>query len=218
MKYKNSIFTKILYFIKLNYRKFLSISGKNNSIIINGLLYNCNKQIHGNNNTFILSKNSVLNNSLIHIIGNSNELIIGENCVIGKDCSFWIDGNRNKIILKNNITFTYGVHLCAQEENTIIEIGDDCMFANTINIRTSDSHPIFDLNNKMRINNAKSVYVGNHVWVSAKATILKGVKVENGAIIGYSSIVTKDIPEKSLAVGTPAKVIKSNILWKRKFD
>ena len=50
--------------------------------------------------------------------------------------------------------------------------------------------------------------IGDRVWIGANVTILKGVTVGNDAVIGAGSVVTKDIPEKAIAVGNPAQVIK----------
>lgn len=53
-----------------------------------------------------------------------------------------------------------------------------------------------------------SVIIENDVWIGANVTILEGVKIGNGAIIGANSLVTKDIPPYAIAYGTPAKVVK----------
>ena len=50
--------------------------------------------------------------------------------------------------------------------------------------------------------------IGDRVWIGANVTILKGVTIGNDAVVGAGSVVTKDIPEKAIAVGVPAKVIK----------
>lgn len=50
--------------------------------------------------------------------------------------------------------------------------------------------------------------IGDFVWIGAHTTILKGVSIGAGAMIGAGSVVTKDIPAKAVAVGNPAKVIK----------
>ena len=55
---------------------------------------------------------------------------------------------------------------------------------------------------------SKPTKIGDRVWIGANVTILKGVIVGNDAVIGAGSVVTKDIPEKAIAVGNPAKVIK----------
>ena len=55
--------------------------------------------------------------------------------------------------------------------------------------------------------------IGNHVWLGNSVVIMKGVHIEDGSVIGIESIVTKDIPCNCIAVGSPAKVIKTNIHW-----
>ncbi|MBO6523474.1 MAG: acyltransferase [Balneolaceae bacterium] len=52
------------------------------------------------------------------------------------------------------------------------------------------------------------IIIGNDVWIGANVTILKGVKIEDGAVIGAGSVVTKNVPENSICVGNPAKVVK----------
>jgi Acetyltransferase (isoleucine patch superfamily) len=53
------------------------------------------------------------------------------------------------------------------------------------------------------------IVIEDDVWIGANATILPGVKVGRGSVIGAGSVVNKDIPEYSLAVGVPAKVIRN---------
>jgi len=55
---------------------------------------------------------------------------------------------------------------------------------------------------------AKPIKIGNRVWIGANVTILKGVTIGDDAIVGAGSVVTKDIPEKAIAVGTPAQVLR----------
>lgn len=52
------------------------------------------------------------------------------------------------------------------------------------------------------------ILIENDVWIGANVTILGGVTIHNGAVIGAGSIVTKDCPPYSICVGNPAKVIK----------
>ncbi len=50
--------------------------------------------------------------------------------------------------------------------------------------------------------------IENNVWIGKGCTILKGVTIKRGSVIGANSLVNTDIPEYSVAVGTPAKIIK----------
>jgi acetyltransferase-like isoleucine patch superfamily enzyme len=54
----------------------------------------------------------------------------------------------------------------------------------------------------------KKVEIGNDVWIGARATILDGVKVGDGAVIAAGAVVTKDVPPYAIVGGVPAKVIK----------
>lgn len=173
------------------------------------------KDIIGKNNLIKIGENTIIHKSNIRIRGDNNKLIIDEDCHIGESCSFWMEGNDINIHIGKGTTMTYGVHLCAQENNTKIIIGEDCMLSNTISIRTSDSHPIYSLYSTKRLNNADNVILKNHVWIAPNVKIMKGVRIEEGSIIGTDTIVTKNIPAHALAVGHPAKIVKSEIKWTR---
>ena len=55
----------------------------------------------------------------------------------------------------------------------------------------------------------KPIHIGKNVWIGSNSTILPGVSIGDNAVIGAGSVVTKDIPENMMAVGHPARVIKS---------
>lgn len=57
------------------------------------------------------------------------------------------------------------------------------------------------------------VIIEDHVWIGKTVTVLKGVKIGEGVIIGAGSIVVRDIPPRCMAVGTPARVIKKDVKW-----
>lgn len=56
---------------------------------------------------------------------------------------------------------------------------------------------------------AKPITVGNDVWIGAGVSVLPGVTIGDNCVIGAGSVVSKDIPSNSVAVGNPCKVIKS---------
>jgi maltose O-acetyltransferase len=66
----------------------------------------------------------------------------------------------------------------------------------------SDQHE-FDGAREERI---APVEIGDHVWVAADVTITKGVRIGSHSIVGTRSLVTRDVPEHSLAFGAPAEV------------
>jgi acetyltransferase-like isoleucine patch superfamily enzyme len=93
-----------------------------------------------------------------------------------------------------------------------VTIGKDCAIAWGVTISDHDFHKLY-LDGKQLVETAP-VLIGNNVWIGMNATILKGVTVGDGAVIGAHSVVTKDVPAKCVVVGNPAKVIKENILFK----
>jgi len=173
------------------------------------------KHIKGKGNLLEIGSGSMIHGLKIHVVGNNNRLILGSNCSVGPHCSFWIEGNNCTIRIGAGTTFTHTVHLCAQEEGMSILVGEDCMFANRITVRTSDSHPIYDLKSGLRINPPRSVEIGRHVWIAPGAKIFKGASVGANSIIGSDAVVTGVIPENSLAVGAPCRVVKQEVSWSR---
>lgn len=56
---------------------------------------------------------------------------------------------------------------------------------------------------------AAPIVIGNNVWIGAKATITRGVTIGDNSVIGANAVVTRDIPPNSIAVGIPARVIRT---------
>lgn len=177
---------QVIYFI----RNKIKIQRNNQLIIGNNVgLSGCTIIIKGQNNHLLIGDNSRLRNMTIEIVGNNCTVEIGTKCIIGHGC-----------------------YLSAKENNINLIIGNDCMLSRNINILTSDGHPI--LQKQVRINPAKNITLGNHVWLADNVTILKGISIGDNSVVGIHSLVTKSIPENSIAVGIPAKIIKKDINWK----
>ncbi len=58
------------------------------------------------------------------------------------------------------------------------------------------------------ISHGKPINIGKDVWFGGSCTVLPGVTIGDGCVIGVGSVITHDIPQYNIAVGTPAKVIK----------
>ena len=80
-------------------------------------------------------------------------------------------------------------------------IGPNCGFY-------TPEHPL-DVNTRISgLEYAKPIIIGNNVWIGGSVTVLGGVNIGDNVVIGAGSVVTKDIPANSIAVGNPCKVIK----------
>ena len=109
-------------------------------------------------------------------------VILGDNVLMKNDCRIMITGNNCTVEVGDKTTFTHHCQLEAQEEGSHIIIGEDCMFSNNVLVRTNDSHYIYDAKTGTRTNPPADVTIGNHVWVAAYATVMKGSKINDGAV------------------------------------
>lgn len=170
-----------------------------------------NTQIHIDaNNTVLLKKGVYFRNLKIRIRGEGNELIIHENAYVVGDIQLY--GNNNRIEI-GQWSRLVGTTLIAHN-GTQISIGERCMIAAGTDIRTTDSHPIYNSEGE-RINLDKNVIIHDHVWLARGVWVLKGAEIEKDAVIGTRSLVTGFIPKNTVAGGIPARVIKTGITWKR---
>jgi len=55
----------------------------------------------------------------------------------------------------------------------------------------------------------KPITIGDNCWLAANVTVCPGVTIGNGCVIGAGAVVTHDVPDNSLALGVPAKVVKT---------
>ncbi len=89
-----------------------------------------------------------------------------------------------------------------------VVIGDDCFIGPNVSIYTA-CHSTNPIERNTRQEWAKPVTIGNNVWIGGSVTILAGVTIGDNCTIGAGSVVTRNIPDNSIAVGNPARVIKT---------
>lgn len=90
-----------------------------------------------------------------------------------------------------------------------IEIGENTMLGANTNVYDTDFHPVKASERLSQESAAtKPITIGKNCWIASNATILKGVTIGDGAVVGAMSLVTKNIPSGVIAAGVPAKVIK----------
>ena len=163
-----------------------------------------------------IGKNSQIGQNFSII--NPDGISIGDNFSGGCDIALWswnavnIKGDDCKLIIKNNVSIT---DRCIISAANRMEIGNGCLLGRDTFI-TDNSHgeniSINELNispHERNIFSKGTVIIGDNVWTGKNVCIMPNVKIGNGAIIGANSVVTHNIPPYSVAVGSPAKVIKT---------
>jgi len=103
-------------------------------------------------------------------------------------------------------------------EGNVLTIGKYCSISDDVTILLGGEHmtdvistyPFYDL---LHIGNKTSaskgdVHIGNDVWIGYRATILSGVRIGDGAVVGAGAVVVKDVPPYAIVAGNPAKIIR----------
>jgi acetyltransferase-like isoleucine patch superfamily enzyme len=172
--------------------------------------------IKGSGNKLKFGNDCTIRNTKIEIYGNNNIISFGEKAKVYEGLEILVRFD-NCMIIVGDKSDIGSAKIQLGEKNTKVIIGKDCMLSRDIVISTSDFHSIIDLEKGIRINRAKDVIIGDHVWLG------NGTKVNKGASIGKDSIVAARslVPGKSFGInsligGIPSKLIKSNVNWDRK--
>ncbi|MBS2550212.1 sugar O-acetyltransferase [Catenulispora sp. NL8] len=112
----------------------------------------------------------------------------------------------------------YGAHLTVGARTFInynltaldaapIVIGEDCQIGPNVQLLTP-VHPLEPQPRKDRLESARPITIGDNVWLGGGAIICPGVRIGDDSVIGAGSVVTRDVPARRLAVGSPARVIR----------
>lgn len=132
--------------------------------------------------------------------------------------SIFFDKDGGEVVIGNR-TYVAGNLMCASK----IIIGDDVLISSGGAIFDHDSHSLdFELRKNDVVNYIKGekdwtnvaikeVEIGNKAWIGYNVTILKGIKIGEGAVIAAGSIVTKNVEPYILVAGNPARVIRKLI-------
>jgi acetyltransferase-like isoleucine patch superfamily enzyme len=112
-------------------------------------------------------------------------IFLGKNSHINQYCCLWASPN-SRIVLGDNVLMGPGVMMFSSNHNVT---GTD---------RPMNVQPYLE----------KDIVIGDDVWLGSNSVIVAGVKIGQGTIIGAGSVVTRDIPEYTVAGGIPAKPIR----------
>lgn len=158
-----------------------------------GVLFSNNVAFHEKSNISIGDRTNIGSNSVIATYSDFLGVSYSPFLDIGDECHF---GEYNHISCINSI-----------------HIGDGFLSGKWVTI-TDNSHGITNIQNmstnpwNRKLFSKGAVVIGKNVWLGDKVTVLPGVTIGDGVIVGANSVVTKDIPSYCVACGNPAKVVK----------
>ena len=152
------------------------------------------RNIRGENDCIRVGRHSLVAGELL-VFAHGGNITIGDWCYIGEGARIWSSGS--------------------------IEIGDRVLISHGVNIFDSLTHPlkagarheqfkaITRTGHPREIDlGERPVSLGNDVWIGAGASILRGVSLEEGAIVGAGSVVTRPVPAYTIVAGNPAKIVR----------
>ncbi len=125
-------------------------------------------------------------------------------------------GNRFEIIAPFYCDYGYNIEVGENffaNHNTVIldgakvRFGDNVFVAPNCGFYTA-GHPLDAERRNQGLEYAKPITIGNDVWIGAGVHVMPGVTIGNNVVIGAGSIVVKDIPDNSVAVGNPCRILK----------
>lgn len=120
-------------------------------------------------------------------------------------------GKSGKLEVGNNF-FCNSNFLCIV--SSMISFGSDCILGWNCKAIDGDGHRVVDLKTKKESVN-RPIRVGNHVWLAAEVSLLKGSEVLDNSVVGYGSILSGKYDGSGVVVGNErAKVLKEGIDWK----
>ena len=108
-----------------------------------------------------------------------------------------------RLEIGSGVFINYGASLSAHK---LVQIGDGSQLGSYACLMDNDYHSVED---REKPSESKPIVLGRNVWLGVRVIVLKGVTIGDNAVIGAGSVVTRDIPANCMAVGVPAKVIRT---------
>ena len=187
------------------------------------------------NNNRIIGRPELFSNSSIHFAGKNNTLFFAPSVKLihstikfqGDNALIYLSGSKESysviimtyhqsvVFIGNDLATNEPLRIICSEAKNVF-LGNDCLISSCL-IRTGDAHRLYDIASGTRINEGKSVYFGDHVWIGAAVTVLKGSKIHSGCIVGTNALLTgKEYYSSTVYAGNPAKAVRTNTAYDKK--
>jgi len=131
----------------------------------------------------------------LFLFAHGGEIQIGDFCFIGEHSHIWSSA---KVTIGNGVLIAHNVNI---HDSISHPIETDKRYQHTIDILTK-GHPSAGLDLK-----EKPVVINDYAWIGFNATILRGVTIGKGAVIGACTLITQDVPDYAIMVGNPARIV-----------
>jgi acetyltransferase-like isoleucine patch superfamily enzyme len=131
----------------------------------------------------------------LRVFGHGGKICIGESCFIGEDSRI---RSAASITVGNRVQISHAVNVQDSNSHSLSAASRHLHYKQIL----SSGHP-----STLEDVPCSPITIEDDVWIGFGATLLKGVRIGKGAIIGAASVVTKDVPAYTIVVGNPARVV-----------
>jgi acetyltransferase-like isoleucine patch superfamily enzyme len=187
----------------------IAATKKNAFVFKNSEFVKSRIHVSGSDNSINVT-HALVSDSTISMTGDHNKIILNEGVNL-RGATIIIRGSHCSISIGSNTTFG-GIRIVNVGSDCAITIGEGCLFADHIELWSSDTHPITNDKHEI-INHEAPITIGDKVWVGSHVIVLKGVSIGDGSVIGMGTIVTRDIPSHVISVGNPNRTVKEGVSW-----
>lgn len=130
----------------------------------------------------------------------SGNVVIGDNTIVNNNTIIKASAGSAKIEIGKFCSIAHDIYICTFNHNIVTP-----SIWGTYD-KSVEYHDLFPEAGK---DNSKGIYIGSDVWIGTKVSVMPGVNIANGAIVGANSVVTRDVEPYSIVAGAPARKIKS---------
>ena len=132
----------------------------------------------------------------ILLLNATARVTIGNYCSLGKDSRIWA---QDSVTIGNHVLIAH-----------MVDVHDNNSHSLDWRDRREDALNVFERGRALDTAKvpAAPVVIEDDVWIGAKSTIMKGVRIGRGAVVAASSVVTKDVPAFTLVAGNPARTVR----------
>lgn len=137
------------------------------------------------------------------LVRNHGRISIGERLVMFGDtvrCEL-VSQPGGRLEIGDRVFVNYG---CSFSAHSLVRIGDGCQIGQYVLIMDSDYHTPGDL---LKAPEPAPIEIGNDVWIGARAMVLKGVRIGDGAVVAAGAVVTRDVAAHTVVAGVPARPV-----------
>lgn len=155
------------------------------------------ENLSGNPELIKIGENSVIRGQL-RVFPHAGKIQIGKDCYVGEDTRIW---SADSITIGNRVFISHNVNIHDTNSHSIDKA---FRYKHFVALMSNDNFQAKDFDIKSRFIN-----IEDDVWIGFNSTILKGVTIGKGSIVGACSVVTKDVPPLVIVAGNPARVVKA---------